>query len=63
MTNKVLYTLQVKKEGGKRWLSAHCWLPNQKPTPSFAVAQKAFDEASRHFPKAEYRIREAVKNG
>ena len=50
MTNKVLYTLQVKKEGGKRWLSAHCWLPRQKPTPSFAVAQKAYDEASAWFP-------------
>jgi hypothetical protein len=58
MSDKVLYTIQCKKEGGKRWLSGHCWLPRQKPTPSFAVAQKAFDEASRRFPKAEYRIRE-----
>jgi hypothetical protein len=56
MSEKVLYTLQCKKEGGKKWLLAHCWLPRQKSTPSFAVAQKAFDEASRRFPKAEYRI-------
>lgn len=58
MSDKVKYTIQVKKEGGKRWISAHYWLPIQKPTTDFAVAQKAFDEASRWFPKAEYRIRE-----
>jgi hypothetical protein len=63
MSDKVLYTIQCKsEETGKRWVSAHYWLPKQKPTPSFAVAQKAFDEASRWFPKAEYRIRE-VTNG
>jgi hypothetical protein len=59
MSDKVLYTIQCKsKKTGKRWVSAHCWLPRQKPTPSFAVAQKAFDMASRKFPEVEYRIRE-----
>ena len=50
MSDKVLYTIQCKKQGGKQWVSAHCWLPRQKPTASFAVAQKAFDEASRLVP-------------
>ena len=58
MSDKMLYTVQCKKQGSKNWVSAHCWLPGQKPTASFAVAQKAFDEASRQFPKAEYRITE-----
>ncbi len=61
MSNKVLYTIQCKKQDGKRWLSARFWLPDQKPTHSWAVAQKAMDEAYSQFPNAKYRIREAKR--